>query len=87
MAVQTTTAAYQMPFSNLAAVVGGLTLWRGIAQWLSLEIARERVQSSGEPIERVAEVTGFGDAERMRRAFVRAFGHPPQSVRRTARAN
>ncbi|WP_372006917.1 GlxA family transcriptional regulator [Tistrella mobilis] len=52
---------------------------------LRLEVARERVQSSGESIERVAETTGFGDAERMRRAFVRAFGHPPQSVRRTAR--
>ncbi|HAE50453.1 MAG TPA: AraC family transcriptional regulator, partial [Tistrella mobilis] len=52
---------------------------------LRLEVARERVQSSGESIERVAETTGFGDAERMRRAFLRAFGHPPQSVRRTAR--
>lgn len=52
---------------------------------LRLEVARERVQSSGELIERVAEATGFGDAERMRRAFVRAFGHPPQSVRREAR--
>lgn len=52
---------------------------------LRLEVARERVQSSGEPIERVAETTGFGDAERMRRAFVRAFGQPPQSLRRAAR--
>ena len=52
---------------------------------LRLEVARERVQSSGELIERVAEATGFGDAERMRRAFVRAFGQPPQSLRRTAR--
>jgi len=52
---------------------------------LRLEVARERVQSSGDSIERVAETTGFGDAERMRRAFLRAFGHPPQSVRRTAR--
>ncbi|MCU4179473.1 GlxA family transcriptional regulator [Bosea sp. BH3] len=52
---------------------------------LRLEVARERVQSSGDLIERVAETTGFGDAERMRRAFVRAFGQPPQSLRRTAR--
>jgi len=28
--------------------------------------------------------TGFGDMERMRRAFVRAVGQPPRSVRRTA---
>jgi transcriptional regulator GlxA family with amidase domain len=54
---------------------------------LRLEVARERVQSSGELIERVAEVTGFGDAERMRRAFVRAFGQPPQSLRRSARGS
>jgi transcriptional regulator GlxA family with amidase domain len=43
------------------------------------------VQSSSEAIERVAEVTGFGDPERMRRAFIRAFGQPPQSLRRAAR--
>ena len=35
---------------------------------------------------RIAEVAGFGDAERMRRAFMRTFGHPPQSLRRAARA-
>ncbi|NYZ14582.1 GlxA family transcriptional regulator [Azospirillum sp. RWY-5-1] len=52
---------------------------------LRLEVARERVQSSSELIERVAEATGFRDPERMRRAFVRAFGQPPQSLRRAAR--
>ncbi|MEW6121947.1 MAG: GlxA family transcriptional regulator [Pseudomonadota bacterium] len=52
---------------------------------LRLEVAREQVQSSGEPIERVAERTGFGDPERMRRAFVRAFGQPPQGMRRAVR--
>ena len=45
-----------------------------------------RVQSSSEAIERVAETTGFRDPERMRRAFIRAFGQPPQSLRRAARA-
>jgi transcriptional regulator GlxA family with amidase domain len=53
---------------------------------LRTEVARERVQSSSEAIERVAEVTGFRDPERMRRAFIRAFGQPPQSLRRAARA-
>jgi transcriptional regulator GlxA family with amidase domain len=52
---------------------------------LRIEAARARVQSSSEAIERVAEVTGFGDPERMRRAFIRAFGQPPQSLRRAAR--
>ncbi|MBR0757639.1 GlxA family transcriptional regulator [Bradyrhizobium jicamae] len=53
---------------------------------LRIEVARQRVQSSGEAIERVAEITGFRDPERMRRAFIRAFGQPPQSLRRAARA-
>ncbi len=52
---------------------------------LRIEAARERVQSSSEAIERVAEVTGFRDPERMRRAFIRTFGQPPQSLRRAAR--
>jgi transcriptional regulator GlxA family with amidase domain len=53
---------------------------------LRTEAARARVQSSSEAIERVAEATGFRDPERMRRAFIRAFGQPPQSLRRAARA-
>ena len=52
---------------------------------LRVEVARQRVQSSSEAIERVAETTGFRDPERMRRAFIRAFGQPPQSLRRAAR--
>ena len=31
--------------------------------------------------------TGFRDPERMRRAFIRAFGQPPQALRRNARSN
>jgi transcriptional regulator GlxA family with amidase domain len=54
---------------------------------LRIEVARQRVQSSSEAIERVAETTGFRDPERMRRAFIRAFGQPPQSLRRAARAD
>jgi transcriptional regulator GlxA family with amidase domain len=53
---------------------------------LRIEVARLRVQSSSEAIERVAQSTGFRDPERMRRAFIRAFGQPPQSLRRAARA-
>ena len=53
---------------------------------LRIEVARQQVQSSSAAIERVAETTGFRDPERMRRAFIRAFGQPPQSLRRAARA-
>jgi transcriptional regulator GlxA family with amidase domain len=33
----------------------------------------------------IADETGFADRERMRRAFLRAFGQPPQAVRRNSR--
>jgi transcriptional regulator GlxA family with amidase domain len=33
----------------------------------------------------VARETGFADPERMRRAFLRAFGQPPQAIKRAAR--
>lgn len=49
---------------------------------LRLEVARERVENSREPIEKIAVSTGFNDPERMRRAFVRYFGQPPQALRR-----
>ncbi|MDE2485970.1 MAG: GlxA family transcriptional regulator [Alphaproteobacteria bacterium] len=63
----------------------GLTPAKAVER-LRLEAARIRVETSREPIDRVAEAVGFGDPERMRRAFVRAFGQPPQVIRRTARA-
>jgi transcriptional regulator GlxA family with amidase domain len=63
----------------------GMTPSKAIER-LRIEEARSRVQSSSEAIERVAETTGFRDPERMRRAFIRAFGQPPQSLRRAARA-
>jgi transcriptional regulator GlxA family with amidase domain len=52
---------------------------------LRIEVARTRVQAGHEPIETIAQASGFGDTERMRRAFMRTFGHPPQSLRRAAR--
>lgn len=52
---------------------------------LRLEAARSEVEAGRTPIDRVAEHSGFGDPERMRRAFLRAFGQPPQALRRAAR--
>jgi transcriptional regulator GlxA family with amidase domain len=54
---------------------------------LRVEAARARLQSGAEPIEQIARAVGFTDPERMRRAFVKIHGHPPQSIRRTSRAN
>jgi transcriptional regulator GlxA family with amidase domain len=63
----------------------GMTPAKAIER-LRLEAAHERVESSTEPIEGVAAITGFRDPERMRRAFLRAFGQPPQALRRTAKS-
>ena len=52
---------------------------------LRLEAARLLLEDSRHPIENIAKQTGFADRERMRRAFVRAFGVPPQAMRRQAR--
>jgi transcriptional regulator GlxA family with amidase domain len=62
----------------------GMTPAKAIER-LRLEAARDRVESRAEPIEGIAACTGFGDPERMRRAFIRAFGQPPQALRRTAK--
>jgi transcriptional regulator GlxA family with amidase domain len=51
---------------------------------LRVEVARQRVESGVEPIEIIASAVGFSDPERMRRAFIRVTGHPPQSIRRMA---
>jgi transcriptional regulator GlxA family with amidase domain len=53
---------------------------------LRADAARSRIETSAEPIEQIAQAVGFSDPERMRRAFVRRFGHPPQALRRIARA-
>lgn len=53
---------------------------------LRLEAARTAVETSHAPLEEIAEVAGFGDPGRMRRAFLRTFGQPPQALRRVVRA-
>ena len=52
---------------------------------LRLEAARLMVEQGRLPIDVVARETGFVDPDRMRRAFLRAFGEPPQAIRRNAR--
>jgi transcriptional regulator GlxA family with amidase domain len=51
---------------------------------LRVEAARVMMEQTRHPIETVASETGFADRERMRRAFLRAFGQPPQVMRRNA---
>lgn len=52
---------------------------------LRVEAACLRLQDGSEPIEQIALAIGFTDPERMRRAFVKIYGHPPQSIRRESR--
>lgn len=52
---------------------------------LRLEAARLMLEDGRHPIETVARDTGFADRDRMRRAFLRAYGHPPASLRRSLR--
>ena len=73
-------------FARAFAAEMGVTPAKAIER-LRIEAARDIVESSAEPIERVAVRTGFGDPERMRRAFIRAFGQPPQALRRTAKTH
>ncbi len=71
-------------FARAFAAETGMTPAKAIER-LRLEASREWIESGSDPIERVAACAGFGDPERMRRAFIRAFGQPPQALRRTAK--
>jgi transcriptional regulator GlxA family with amidase domain len=52
---------------------------------LRVEAARLAIEEGWRNIDEIAQMTGFGDRERMRRAFLRALGQPPQVFRRNAR--
>jgi transcriptional regulator GlxA family with amidase domain len=45
------------------------------------ETARARLESGGHTVQSVAVSCGFGDPERMRRAFLSLFGRPPSALR------
>lgn len=49
------------------------------------DVAHTLIGDSTEAIEAIAAKVGFQDPERMRRAFLRIYGQPPQSVRRNSR--
>jgi transcriptional regulator GlxA family with amidase domain len=52
---------------------------------LRLEGARALMEDTNHPLDAVAQLTGFEDRNRMRRAFLRAYGQPPQVIRRQSR--
>lgn len=69
-------------FARLFLAETGATPAKAI-EHLRVEAARGLLDSAALHIEDIAIEAGFGDAERMRRAFLRAFGQPPQAFRRT----
>jgi transcriptional regulator GlxA family with amidase domain len=50
---------------------------------LRLEAAKAMLEDGRHPLDIVARDTGFADRDRMRRAFLRFFGQPPQGLRRS----
>jgi len=53
---------------------------------LRVEAARALVEQGRLSVDVVARETGFADRDRMRRAFLRAYGQPPQVIQRASRA-
>jgi transcriptional regulator GlxA family with amidase domain len=49
---------------------------------LRVEAARAALESGAPSLDAVAQACGFGAADRMRRAFLRAFGSTPLALRR-----
>lgn len=70
-------------FARAYAAETGATPAKAVER-LRVEAARAMLQRN-RPLADIAAKTGFGDAERMRRAFVRLFGAPPAALRRTLR--
>jgi len=48
---------------------------------IRVEAARIMMETGRHPIEIIAQETGFGDRERLRQAFLRAFGKTPQAMK------
>jgi transcriptional regulator GlxA family with amidase domain len=71
-------------FSRAFQAETGLSPAKAI-ETLRVEGARNLMEQSRHPIDVVARQTGFSDRDQMRRAFMRAFGEPPQALRRKAR--
>jgi transcriptional regulator GlxA family with amidase domain len=71
-------------FSRTFRVETGQSPARAI-EVLRVEAARAMIEGGNQAIDVVARETGFADPERMRRAFLRAFGQPPQAIKRAAR--
>lgn len=71
-------------FARAYAAETGVTPAKAVER-LRVEAARAALARGG-GVQEIAQRTGFGDPERMRRAFVRLYGTPPAALRRTLRS-
>ncbi|TWI63072.1 transcriptional regulator GlxA family with amidase domain [Pseudoduganella lurida] len=71
-------------FSRVFQAQTGMAPAKAIEK-LRVEAAQELIEQGHSSIGRIAGMTGFGDEERMRRAFLRAFGQPPKMFVHQAR--
>lgn len=72
-------------FARAFRAATGTTPAKAVEQ-LRVEAARAALETGNSSIETIAAASGFGDPERMRRAFLRPLGQPPQALRRAAQA-
>jgi len=63
----------------------GQTPARAVEQ-MRLEAARLMIEETRHPMDQIAREVGFVDIRRMREAFMRQYGQPPQTLRRLAKA-
>ncbi len=73
-------------FSRAFRAETGQTPAKAVEQ-LRLESARLMIEDTRHPMDRIARESGFVDLRRMREAFMRQYGQPPQALRRLARAS
>jgi transcriptional regulator GlxA family with amidase domain len=73
-------------FSRAFRSETGQTPAKAVEQ-IRIEAARLMIEETRHSMDRVARETGFVDLRRMREAFLRQYGQPPQTIRRLARAD
>lgn len=67
-------------FARLFQTETGTTPAKAVMR-LRAETARAQIESSAASVQEIARNCGFGDPERMRRAFINLFGRPPTALR------
>jgi transcriptional regulator GlxA family with amidase domain len=71
-------------FSRLFRDETGRSPAKAVEQ-LRIEVARTLIEDGSHSLDIIARDVGFSDRNRMRRAFIRSYGHPPLSLRRSLR--